>query len=286
MSQIENSYYNRVQRLKSGEFNIQNLQKQVGTWIYSRPAVIEVDQDITILAGKTLPSEIDETLEETEKLGSSSYDGRAVGIEAMDTGFILMASTLSNQVGLDPYRILPYVNGTGNRSDIFDVMTELGTNIEAKTYERDVHRFLIHYVSFLAGLPETFKLEPVMADVVEKNSKNYPAELFTGVHPFSGEKLSPEEKVEQFKHARRCLKLIRMVHRQVLNHKDRDYGLEDADWKPYAKYMIDFEHSDAHFGRLALEVCQDLHLTAAQTEHVFSTFSLNATVQMNNRKAA
>ncbi len=283
---IESYYQKNRERLKTGAVNIGALQRQVGSWIEPRKAMIQLDKNIPVLAEKNLPDEIRETLAELEAWGTSAYSLFALLTETMDISFFPLASSVSNNVMLDSYQILPYVNGVGSKDTIFDKMTETAGNITKKNLDRDLHEFFRYYVAFVAGLPEMFSLEQMMSAVLDKNAKNYPDQFFNGVHPELKRKLNPDELIAQYKHARLCLKMIRLVHRQLLQNRDRDYGLQKEDWQPYSQHLLDFEHSELQLTSLALKLTADAHLTPQQSEKVFAIFLGSATVQPEQRKAA
>jgi len=281
---VENYFDRNKERLKEGAFDIKKLQAMVYTWISLRKAMIQLDRNIPILAEKNLPDEIGETRDEFELIGTQLFDLLALLTETMDTSFFPLASTVSNNIFLDEYDILPHINDAGKRDDIFDVMTEVGGNVTRKNLSRDLHEFFRYFASYVAGLPVMFSLETMMAKVLDKNAKNYPDQFFNGIHPFFGRELNPDELIMQYKHSRLCLKMIRLVHREILHHDDRDYGLQKNDWEPYSQYIFDFEHSEINLTRLAMELSKDHQLTPAQSERVFKLIPLQRKVSEGQRQ--
>lgn len=268
---VENHYHQSISRLQEN-LDLRGLQKQVGFFILTREGMRQHDENVAVMA-VNLKDELGEVQEELEKYGTSTYDLHAAQTEAVDSGFFPLASVMANNIMIQPQEVMPYLNGIGNKSGITDELKEVGGNIEKKTLEKDVITFLRIYMAFIAGMPEQFNLQHAMADVLDKNDRNYPAEFFNGVHPVTSRKLNPDEVTLQYAHSRKCFKMIRMVHREILHQSDRDYGLERADWKKYSPLISDFENSELGHLNLLMKLSKDHELTDDQVKTIRQKFT-------------
>jgi hypothetical protein len=206
--------------------------------------------------GKNVPGEIWEAKVEQKKKGAE-FDGRALVTEWADIAFFVGAYLNARNMALDTSEVRRNLNGHGQRSDIYDRLTNISGNITEQSQRRDILEFLRVWMVGLAGLPVKYPAEQIHQLVVDKNTKNYPAKFLSGIHPVTGVALNPDEMEQQYVHSRRSLKHIRNTLRDGMGLKDRDYGLHESDYQNYARLIEDFEHPETAFAELAAEYPRD-----------------------------
>src|SRR5476649_667486 len=184
---FEGNYHPRIDQLKSGEASLPALRSAVHNWGIARPSIIIHDQNLDFLS-HNIVHEVTEVEDERQKHGTPIYNILAEQTEMGDAFFFPNALAIARGIEFDPHRVLPYLNGFGNRSDIFDKMRDVAGNLTETNVADDLHYYLQYAFAALASVPEHFDLNQVMNEaVVMKNAANYPAQFFNGIHPVTGE---------------------------------------------------------------------------------------------------
>lgn len=269
---VEASYEQRLSILQS-TLNVDRLHYLVHSrWHEPRPAMSQHDSQIPAVRG-SLVREIAEAQVERDWEGTDQYSPKAEATEATDVLSYLLSLKDMHNLPITNAAVLHGINGYGKRSDIFDRMSETSGNIESTTLTQDVTQMLRYLVAYLAGMPEPASLEKSLVAVIDKNTLNYPAQFFNGLHPRTRKVLTAEELQLQYQHSLRCIKAIRFSLREIKHLRDRDYGMHPEDWKKYSPLIADFEHSKANVAQLLSQLKVDLLLTDQENQRLIEYFT-------------
>lgn len=211
--------------------DLENFRNTVIIWLSERKSIIpgSLDGSINLLLG-----ELEEIRQELEQLIVEN-----LLIELTDGGWVAMG-TPSPTEEIDYDQVRRSVNGQGRRSDILDRLFEIAGNLDEKNLIKELEEFLTLLLSAYLAVPINTPVNQVIADVEEKDRRNYPAIFFNGKDYFTGESLAEDDRQKQKDHSHLCLRFIR-DNLQILG-KERPLGLERVDWWSYKDLIGDFRN--------------------------------------------
>ncbi len=194
-----------------------------------------------------------EVVEAREEADRTPYDQDLHVKELLDV--MVFVLSLGSVHGIQPdfrQNVLPYVNGQGTHSAIYDRTHEMAVNLVEGNKAANINAILINLCSTLGHLPTSVDILSMVDAVIVKNSANRPAEYYA-VHQENGQVLAEEDILAKYSHVEKMLRKLR-------NH----FGMTLEPWmhQPFADLILDFNNAELNQRLL------DKRLSAFQSELV------------------
>jgi len=223
--------------------DLEQVHQFTTAWHRSLPVFERPNQRLGTVQ-QVLQGEVVEAREEHDREGTAEYNVLAHQREALDIAVPAHAFAYRRRIDLDLDAVHARMNGYGQRSGIYDHISEVVGNLpeDKARLKKDLEWLLMQAYSLMWHLPEIQSPVAMAADKMALNRRNYPEVYFSDVHP-TGRKLHSDEQEARYNHSIKCLRAIR-------KHYDRKDGLLWSDHAPFAELILDFEHADSNYQKI------------------------------------